>query len=257
MGLDILAYAGIGVLSGIAAGFFGMGGGTIIVPIMLVLGHSIHHAIGISVMQMIFSSTFGSIINYKKGLLNIQDGIYAGIGGLIGASFSGMILGSITPKVLTSLFLIITIYSFIKYAFKIKATTNLTPPIRSKLSERLILIVTGIITGIFAISLGIGGGLLMVPILGYYLGYESKKVVPLGLFFVIFSSISGTISFHDSDVINTQVLHTGLCIGIASMVGVWIGIRLIQIASAKIHRNALLIVYMLSILATAYKLVVG
>ncbi|PAF52148.1 sulfite exporter TauE/SafE family protein [Helicobacter sp. 13S00477-4] len=255
--LDIFSYIIIGLITGVAAGFFGMGGGTIIVPVMLFLGQPIHHAIGVSVMQMIFSSTFGSIINYKKGLLNIEDGIYAGIGGLIGASFSGMLLDSISSKTLTFLFLLITLYSLLKYAFKIQSSTNLTPPIKSKSQQRLILIITGIITGIFAISLGIGGGLLMVPILGYYLGYESKKVVPLGLFFVIFSSISGIISFHNSNVIDAQVLHIGIYIGIASMIGVWIGIKLIQKASAKVHRNGLLSIYMLSVLVTAYKLFAG
>ncbi|PAF42825.1 sulfite exporter TauE/SafE family protein [Helicobacter sp. 11S02596-1] len=255
MGLDILAYLGIGMISGIAAGFFGMGGGTIIVPVMLTLGYSFEHAIGISVMQMMFSSTFGSIINYKKGLLNISDGVYAGIGGLIGASFSGLILSSINTKTLTILFLIITCYSFVKYAFKLKTSVNASPPIKSKINQRLMLILTGIITGIFAISLGIGGGLLMVPILGYYLGYESKRVVPLGLFFVIFSSISGTISFHSHDVIDTDVLHAGLYIGVASIVGVWLGIKLIIISSPKLHRIALLSVYGLSMLVTAYNLI--
>ncbi|PAF47202.1 hypothetical protein BKH41_07940 [Helicobacter sp. 12S02232-10] len=255
MDWGIFSYVIIGLTSGIGAGFFGMGGGTIIVPVMLTLGYSFEHAIGISVMQMMFSSTFGSIINYKKKLLNISDGIYAGIGGLIGASFSGLILSVIDTKKLTILFLIITFYSFVKYAFNIKYSTNAAPPIKSQFYQRLILILTGIITGIFAISLGIGGGLLMVPILGYYLGYESKRVVPLGLFFVIFSSISGTISFQNHNVIDAQVLHTGIYIGVASILGVWLGIKLIQISSPKLHRMALLSVYGLSMLVTAYNLI--
>lgn len=253
----LILYIVIGVITGIAAGFFGMGGGTIIVPTMLIMNQPIHQAIGISVIQMMFSSIFGSIINYKKKLLDIQDGIYAGFGGLIGASFSGLILSAVSSKVLTILFLCITTYSFIKYALKIKSNANSLPPIKTLYQQRLILVLTGILTGIFAISLGIGGGLLMVPILGYFLGYESKKVVPLGLFFVIFSSISGTISFHNTDVINKQVFQMGLCIGVSSMLGVWIGIRLIQMVSARIHRNALLSVYALSMLVTAYKLMAG
>ncbi|PAF42012.1 sulfite exporter TauE/SafE family protein [Helicobacter sp. 11S03491-1] len=257
MGLDIFAYVVIGLITGVAAGFFGIGGGIIIVPIMLILGYSIQHAIGISIMQMIFSSVFGSIINYKKRLLDISDGIYAGIGGLVGASFSGLILENISSKILTILFLCITFYSFIKYAFNVKNTTNATPPIKSQFQKRLILILTGAITGIFAISLGIGGGLLIVPILGYYLGYGSKKSVPLGLFFVVFSSISGTISLHRQHIIDAQVLHAGFYIGVASMVGVYLGIKLIQISSAKVHRITLLSIYLLSMLVTAYKLVTG
>ncbi|MDO7253342.1 sulfite exporter TauE/SafE family protein [Helicobacter cappadocius] len=255
--LDILIYICVGLISGIAAGFFGIGGGTIIVPLMLVLKYPMQHAIGISVMQMIFSSVFGSFINYKKGLLIVKDGIYAGIGGLIGASFSGIVLGNVSSETLKILFLCITFYSFIKYAFKVKSSVNNNPPATSPLQRNLILILAGALTGVFAISLGIGGGLLMVPILGYYLGYQSKQAVPASLFFVIFASISGTISLHNQNVIDTAVLYAGFYIGIASMMGVWIGIKLIEISSGKIHRIALLSIYMLSMLVTAYKLITG
>ncbi|PAF54010.1 hypothetical protein BKH42_03325 [Helicobacter sp. 13S00482-2] len=255
--LDILIYVAVGLISGMAAGFFGIGGGTIIVPFMLILKYPMQHAIGISVMQMIFSSIFGSLINYKKGFLNLRDGIYVGIGGLIGASFSGMVLQNISSETLKILFLCITFYSFIKYAFKLKSSANKNPPALSELNKNIILILAGTLTGVFAISLGIGGGLLMVPILGYYLGYESKQAVPASLFFVIFASISGTMSLHNQNVIDTEVLHAGFYIGIASMVGVWLGIKLIEISSGKIHRIALLSIYMLSMLITAYKLVMG
>lgn len=61
-----LSYALIGIVSGITSGLFGIGGGMIIVPFMLSLGMSSHHAVGISVIQMILASVFGSYINYKK-----------------------------------------------------------------------------------------------------------------------------------------------------------------------------------------------
>lgn len=253
----IVIYTIIGVVAGIAAGFFGMGGGSIIVPIMLMLHHPIHHAIGVSAMQMIFSSIIGSATNYKKGLLDINDGIYAGLGGLIGACFSGIILMLISAKTLTILFLCIMACSFIKYALKIKSNINSQPPVTTLYQQRVILLFTGMVTGIFAISLGIGGGLLMAPILGYFLGYSSKKVAPLGLFFVIFSSISGTISFHYAGVIDSQVLQIGFYVGIFSIVGVWIGIRLVQAVSVRIHRNALLLIYLFSMFVTAYKLITG
>ena len=56
----------VGLLAGILAGLFGIGGGAIIVPMMILLGNDIKIAIGISIMQMIFSSVYGSYVNYKK-----------------------------------------------------------------------------------------------------------------------------------------------------------------------------------------------
>ena len=56
----------LGLLVGLLSGFFGIGGGTILVPILLLLGYDTKIAIGISVVQMVFSSIYGSFLNFKK-----------------------------------------------------------------------------------------------------------------------------------------------------------------------------------------------
>ena len=98
--LNILGLLGVGILSGILAGFFGIGGGAIIVPMMILFGNDIKIAIGISIMQMIFSSIYGSYVNYKKRNLDFKDGVFVGIGGLIGASFSGVIVDNVPSNIL-------------------------------------------------------------------------------------------------------------------------------------------------------------
>lgn len=125
---------------------------------------------------------------------------------------------------------------------------------RSELSKRLILVAAGMLTGVFAISLGIGGGLLIAPILGYFLGYDSKKVVPLSLFFVVFASISGVSSFILQGVIDNEVVMNGVYVGLNSMFGVFIGIKIIENMKVSFHRKILLSVYALSILMTAFGL---
>ncbi|EOC4357905.1 TSUP family transporter, partial [Campylobacter coli] len=91
-------------------------------------------------------------------------------------------------------------------------------------------------------------------ILAYFLGYDSKKVVSLSLFFVIFASISGIISFANSGVIDAEVIHKGVLVGFASMIGVFIGIKIIEKMHISAHRKILLCVYALSILATTLSL---
>lgn len=252
MNLTDLPYLLIGIVSGITSGLFGIGGGMVIVPSMLAFNESSHHAIGISVLQMIFAAVFGSYVNYKKKNLNLKDGLFIGLGGLLGASFSGMILKILNDTSLTAIFLCVSCIFFLKYAFGIKE--NVVQSQRSALQKNIILFIAGAFTGIFAISLGIGGGLLIAPILAYFLGYDSKKVVSLSLFFVIFASVSGVISLSNSGVIDNAVIHKGVIVGIASMIGVFIGIKIVEKMQISSHRKILLCIYALSILATAHSL---
>lgn len=248
MDLFFLPYLIIGIFSGMASGIFGIGGGMIIVPFMLSLGLSSHHAIAISVVQMIFASVFGSYLNYKKKNLILKDGLLIGLGGFIGAMFSGVLLTYFSDITLTSIFLCVSIIFFLKFAFNQKS--NIKDVNHSKILKNLILVICGIFTGIFAISLGIGGGLLITPILAYFLGYDTKKVVPLSLFFVIFASISGISSFVYNDIIDKEILQIGILVGISSMFGVFLGIKIMEKINLKYHRIALLSIYLLSISMT-------
>ena len=188
----------LGVVSG-AAGFFGIGGGVIIVPVLLLCGVDMESAIGISIMQMIFSSSVGSIINIYHKKLDVRDGVFVGLGGLMGAAFSGVIVASLSSFTLLLAFLLLSLVSFYKYVFDVKTNANPTPPITNPTKQKAVLILAGLVTGIFAVSLGVGGGLILAPILAYYLGFNSKKVVPISLFFIIFASISGV----------SRLAHTG------------------------------------------------
>ena len=221
---------------------------------MMFLGLPITHAIGISIMQMIFSSIFGSFINYKRRNFDLKDGVFIGIGGLIGASFSGILLSVLSDVVISALFLCLNLVAFYRFAFKIKPQVSATPPNLTPFKKHAILVCAGTVTGVFAISLGIGGGLLIAPILAYYLGYDSKKVVPLSLFFVIFSSVSGTISLYRAGVLSYEVMQGGLTIGLASLVGVAVGIYVITKISSTFHRSALICIYVFAICVMIYKL---
>ncbi len=251
----IFLYVFIGVFAGVTSGLFGLGGGTTIVPSMLSFGFSAHHAIGISVLQMIFASIFGSILNYKKRLFSFREGIFLGVGGLIGASFSGVILSILSEVVLESVFLALMCYSLYQFALGKKAKQENASIKMSLKKENLILIFAGSLTGIFAISLGVGGGLIMMPILMRFLGYDTKKISALALFFIIFSSISGSYSLFSHGVIDTAVIHIGLVIGIASMFGVSIGIFMMEKISNFWHKRLLFLVYIISICATAFSLI--
>ncbi|WRD37078.1 sulfite exporter TauE/SafE family protein [Helicobacter pylori] len=266
----------VGLFTGITAGFFGIGGGEIVVPSAIFAHFSYSHAVGISLMQMLFSSVVGSIINYKKGLLDLREGSFAAFGGLMGAILGSFILKIIDDKILMAVFVVVVCYTFIKYAFSSNKkpkhfeemhfdlhANNKTPekkrsiPFVSMDRTHGVLMLAGFVTGIFSIPLGMGGGILMVPFLGYFLKYDSKKIVPLGLFFVVFASLSGVISLYNGRVLDNISVQAGVITGIGAFLGVGIGIKLIALANEKVHKILLLLIYALSILATLHKLIMG
>ena len=95
-----LQYILIGVAVGFISGFFGIGGGTVVVHAMMLFGYDIKYAIGISIMQMIFSSIFGSFVNFKNKMLDVAPALVLGFGGFCGALSSGFIVSYFSSKFL-------------------------------------------------------------------------------------------------------------------------------------------------------------
>lgn len=226
--MEILALFGLSV--GFIAGFFGVGGGTVLVPLLMLTGYTIKEAVGISIVQMLFSSIFGSFLNYKKGNLEIKIVLFIAMGGFVGAFLSAYWVSYVDDKILEYLFFAFALLSTIKL-FMSKPTVH-TP---RKISP-FILIGFGMILGTFAISVGVGGAILLTPFLVSYLGYELKKGINASLFFVFFSSLAGFISW---SMQGTILLKEGLVVGISSLVGVYISVLVGQKVNAKLHKQLL------------------
>ncbi|MDO4673896.1 sulfite exporter TauE/SafE family protein [Campylobacter sp.] len=252
MANDAFFYIFLGIFSGVASGLFGIGGGIIIMPSMFILGVNPHDAVVLSVIQMVFSSSFGTFIHYKNKKIDLKDGVFIGLGGFLGAGFSAIILNYISDLELICIFLCVSIIFFTQYAFNIRPKILVAKKIL--FAKNIILLFVGIFVGIFAISLGIGGGFLIGPILAYFLGYDSKKIASSSLLFVLFASLSGTISFFYFDILNFEILKKGILIGISSMIGVLMGIQFLNKINIKSHLKFLLSIYALSILTTSFSL---
>ena len=235
----------IGIITGFFSGFLGVGGGTILVPMLLFLGFNLKEAIGISVTQMMMSSIYGSYLNYKKGLLKIKNGLSLAIGGAIGASLSGFIVKHASKDILGAIFLSLVLIAIIRFFITVKEPQT-EPPIDNK---KLFFI--GIFVGAIAISVGVGGAILITPILVGFLKYKLKTTVSLSLFFVVFSSISGFISQSIAGHIN---YIEGFSIGFASLIGTYFGTKLYHKIDTKIHKKILLIWYIFIFFAMIYKL---
>jgi uncharacterized membrane protein YfcA len=225
----------LGSFVGLLSGFFGIGGGTILIPLLLMLGYETKVAIGISVVQMVFSSVYGSYLNNKKGTLDVKMVSIIGIGGFGGALMSGYLAALLSDRVLEILFLFFAAFALLRLFFKTDEK------VEEKQLHYALLLLIGAILGAFSMTIGVGGSIMLVPILVGFLHVSLKKAVSAGLFFVVFSSVSGLISHAIEGHIDYE---SGITIGLASLVGVYIGIHLKEKVTHRVQKRMLIGFYL-------------
>jgi hypothetical protein len=237
----------LGLTIGFISGLLGVGGGTLLVPALLYVGYAIKDAIGISVIQMVFSSVFGSYLNYKRGSLPVRNGLFLGLGGLTGAQGSGLMVTLFSPLVLSNIFLFSVCFAIYKFFRTIPQSD------KPEINSNIILFIVGFFVGLIAISIGLGGGLYLIPILVGFMNYDIKKAISMSLFFIVFSSISGFISLSSFGHVDYKV---GLIVGVSSLVGVFFGIKSAHIIDKKLQKKLLLGLYVVILFLTINKLYV-
>ena len=235
----------IGTSVGLLSGFFGIGGGTILVPLLLLLGYQTKDAIGIAIVQMVFSSIYGSYLNSKKGSLDIKMVINIALGGFVGALLSGTITSVFSSQVLELIFLSFATFALLKLFFKTQEHKG------EKKVHGVALFIIGFLLGALSMTIGVGGSILLIPILVGYLRVPLKKAISAGLFFVVFSSISGLISH----AIEGNIMYEdGMTVGLASLLGVYVGIALKDTVNATLQKNLLVVFYLCVVVYLAQRI---
>lgn len=238
----------LGIMVGTLSGFFGIGGGTVSVPILLYLGFGIKEAIGISVMQMVVGSLMAAMIHRQQKSYEIQEIKYFGFGGLLGAIIGGMLVKILNASVLEWFFLGIVAFTLGRLILSNPA------PTRAEVVHRPLYVAIGGGIGVFAGMLGVGGSILMTPILVSFMGFSLKKASSIGLFFVMFTSVSSVITLGILGIINW---NAGLLVATSSLVGIWLGIWLMNQTKLTHYKQVLVIFYIIIFALTAYKLLLG
>lgn len=238
----------LGIFIGIVSGFFGIGGGTVSVPILLYLGFDIKQAIAISVMQMAVSSVAGALIHRKKQTYSLGDMQYFGYGGIVGAMIGGYLVSILHGAILGWIFLALVIFTLVKLFL-----AN-PEPIHEKIVNYPLYLAIGTGVGVFSGMLGVGGSILMTPILVSFLGFPLKKASSVGLFYVMFTSIS---SFVTLSWLGMMQYQAGAIMALGSLIGIRAGIWLLQKIKITHYKQFLVAFYVVILIITANKLLLG
>jgi uncharacterized membrane protein YfcA len=170
-----------GAAAGFLAGFFGVGGGIILVPILLYFFQSIHisslvstHlAFGTSLLIVLFASLSSAFQYSRNGHVVwkavMAIGLASVVGGLLGANIAGDLQG----KVLRQIFAAVVLLSALRlFAETRKPKIEEMPPLRIPP-----LVGTGFLVGMVSSLAGVGGGVLSIPIMHSILKFPLKKAL--------------------------------------------------------------------------------
>lgn len=238
----------LGITVGTLSGFFGIGGGTVSVPILLYMGFGIKEAIGISLMQMVAGSLMAGWIHHKNRMYAIGDIKYFGYGGILGAVVGGLLVKVLHSSILEWLFLSIVAFTLARLAFSNPV------PTREEVVHRPLYTLIGSGVGLFSGMLGVGGSILMTPILVSFMGFPLKKASAVGHFFVIFSSISALATLLWLGLVNVEA---GMIMALSSLIGIMLGIWLLHRVKVTHYKQVLVLFYIIIFAITAYKLIAG
>ena len=162
---ELLIFAFLGIFVGLAAGMFGIGGGTLIVPVLVAsfLNHgfqediTVHLALGSSMASIFFTGIASANAHRKKNAINynMMKPVVFGIifGALLGAFFALQLEGAILKIIIGSFVILVAIQ--IGFDIEFKNKSDKPKNIQSYFAG------SGI--GFLSSILGIGGGIFSVP----------------------------------------------------------------------------------------------
>ncbi len=245
--VNVLLIFAMGGMVGILSGIFGVGGGFLMTPLLIMAGIPPTVAAASDSNQIVGASTSGTLAHYRLGNVDFKMGIVLLIGGVIGGTMGVQVI-----KILRQLgnadFLIkvtyvlmlgfVGFYMFIEslQALKKDKVAVVAAKKESKYARlvnklpwqvdfdksgiRLSILMPlflGTFVGVLAAIMGVGGGFIMVPVMVYLLRMPMHVVVGTSLFQILFTCIDVTImqayTNHTVDFILALILLLGSTLG--------------------------------------------
>ncbi|MBE9138062.1 sulfite exporter TauE/SafE family protein [Nodosilinea sp. LEGE 07088] len=225
----ILALAGLS--AGVLAGFLGIGGGTVMVPVMVAVGLSGVQAVGTSTLAIAIIALVGSLQNWRMGFLKVGPVAMLGLPALVTA-YLGKEVATALPEYallgIFGLFLLFNIYligikkQVVRQAQRAETDGDSARPVPTKVSPTVARLGIGGLAGFLAGLFGVGGGVVMVPLQILLLQEPIKSAVQTSLGAIVITGLWACLWHAQAG--NVQ-LATGLILGGVGAIGVQISTR--------------------------------
>lgn len=236
----------IGLLAGLISGSFGVGGGIIIVPGLVLLLHFTQRlSHGTSLLAIMPIAAAGFIGFGFHGSINLGYALFLGIGSILGAVLGTKLLSSISNVWLARFFSVLLLITAIWLFVDIPVNSEelpLTP------ATAVLLIALGVLAGGIAGLLGVGGGIILVPVLILVFGAAAPVAKGTSLLIALIAGTAGSWRNYRNENIDIPV---ALKIGLAGIPTALIGAQLAMVMSDQVST----ILFAILLVITAVRLV--
>jgi uncharacterized membrane protein YfcA len=251
--ISIFLPVGLGLLVGLLSGLFGVGGGFLMTPLLIMLGIPPTVAAATDSNQIVAASTSGTYAHWRIGNVDFKMGLFLLVGGFTGGLLGVQLIkvlrmmgnADIVIKITYVLMLgIVGGYMFFESLSSMKKEKVADKKVEEKKESgisrflkslpfqthfeksgvthsALIPVVVGSFVGILAAIMGVGGGFLMVPVMVYLLRMPMHVVVGTSLFQILFTCIE--VTFLQSYTNHTVDFTLAVLLLIGSTVGAQVG----------------------------------
>jgi len=276
--LNVFVLLILGTAVGFLSGVFGIGGGFLLTPLLILAGVPQAVAVATSANQLVGASVSGALAHWRRGNVDISMALVMLAGGLAGSAFGVSVFALLLRLGQADLVISLSygvllgglgILMLVESARAILLRRG-EGPVQRKLHQHnwmhglplkmrfrrsklyismLVPLGLGFLVGTLSAIMGVGGGFIMVPAMIYLLGMPTSMVPGTSLFQIIFVSAAVTV---------LQAVENGtvdLVLAMILLIGGVIGAQLGSRFGAKLRGEQLRAALAIIVLAVAVKLV--
>jgi len=243
------------LVGGLAAGAFGsllgLGGGLLIVPLLTIgFGLPVREAVGVSLVCVIVTSSASAGVFLERRLADLRLGMTLELFTAFGAVVGGIVAFLLDERVLAGLFAAVLLYvaSSMARGSRPRPATDGLPDDRSYRAQRLgIGAVGSVVAGILSALLGIGGGLLKVPLMHLVMGVPLRVATATSNLMIGITASASAVVY---------LLRGGIDANAAgpTAIGVFLGASLGSRVGHRIDIRVLRLLFVAVLLFTAYEM---